>query len=279
MTHETGIFTGMPFSEYRKIPAMNASTLKKISQSPAHARHEQMSPSEPSQALIIGQAFHSLTLEPDVFETEFGLGPDRPKRSKADKEAWAEWSEENPSMIPLKKDDWDMIHGMRDAVMGHKTAQSLMESEGQNEVTMVWNDDETGHPCKARADRITAIGEDAVIVDLKSTVDASPEGFSRSAARFLYHCQAAWYLEGANRLSPRQRRFLFVAVEKTAPYGVTVQELDSDAIEAGAKSNRIWLRRWRTCLESGQFTAYPQGVVKTGIPVWALKDSDKLEDK
>ena len=41
-----------------------------------------------------------------------------------------------------------------------------------------------------------------VIVDLKTTADASYSGFQRSVERFGYHVSAAMYMEGVNQCKP-----------------------------------------------------------------------------
>ncbi len=274
----TGITANLPFAEYLAIDAMNTSTLKKVGQSPQHAQHALLTPSEPSAAFVIGDAFHGLVLEPDRFADEYAEAPDRPKRTKADKEAWEEWTGAHPNTTALKPADWDAIHKMRISVLSHETAAEILAGEGSNELTMVWEDAETGALCKGRADRFTTFDGVSVIADLKSTIDASPDGWARSSARFGYHQQAAWYLDGANALAPMDRRFLFICCEKTAPYGVTVQELDADAIAAGEKLNRIYLRRWLRCVEKQIFTGYPDGVLKFGLPGWTRNEIDKLEE-
>ena len=278
MPINTGIFAEMPFSEYLEIDAMNCSTLKKVAQSPRHAQHELVTPSEPSAAFVIGDAFHALVLEPERFAAEFAQGLDCGKRTKADKEAWEDWYEAHPDVTGLKPEDWDTIHAMREAVLDHSTAAEVMAGEGENELTMVWADPITNTLCKGRADRLTNYKGQSVIADLKSTIDASPEGWGRSSARFAYHQQAAWYLAGANVLAPLDRRFLFVCCEKKPPYGVTVQELNADALKAGAKLNRIYLHRWLKCLDTKQFTGYPDGVLNYGLPGWALNEIDRIEE-
>lgn len=274
----TGILADLNFADYLEIDAMNCSTLKKVALSPLHAWHELVSPSEPSPAFVLGDAFHACVLEPERFQQDFAQGLDLGKRTKADKQAWEDWYEDNPDVTALKPEDWDTVHAMREAVLDHGTAAEILADEGENELTMVWEDPLTGSLCKSRADRLTNYKGQSVLADLKSTIDSSPEGWGRSSARFGYHQQAAWYLAGANVLAPLDRRFLFVCCEKKPPYGVTVQELNKDALKAGAKLNRIYLRRWLKCLEDKTFTGYPEGVLNYGLPGWALNSIDKMEE-
>ena len=75
----------------------------------------------------------------------------------------------------------------------------------------------------------------SLIVDLKTTMDASPDAFARTAANFNYPLQAAYYVDGlqaAGIASPDAvTSFVFLVVEKTPPYGVAVYTLPEDAIE------------------------------------------------
>ena len=279
MTDEisVGVQFDKPFSEYLKINAMNCSTLKKVSQSPAHAVHQLNTPHEPTASMVIGDALHAAILEPERFDLEYALALDRPKRSKADKEAWQEWYEAHPDVTALKADDFMLVKGMQDSILSHATANEIMVGNGVNEVTMAWLDPETGYPCKGRADRMTeALGAN-LIVDLKTTQDGSPHGFGTQIARFGYDQQAAWYLGGAWALAPIERRFLFVCVENKAPHGVSIQELHEDDVANAAKLNQLLLKRWINCLETEEFVGYPQHVVKQRVPAWRRQEIDRRE--
>jgi len=280
-----GLKIGVPFQDYLKIDALNCSTLKKVNQSPKHALAAKTAPSVRTPALVFGDAVHAKILEPDRFEDEYVQGLDIPKKSKADKEAWKEFNLENEGKTVLKAEEMEHLHRMEEAIFQHPIADALMRGEdGHNEVTMLWEDPDTDAPCKGRTDRITKFEGEGVIIDLKSTRDSSPEAWGKDAARFFYHSQAAWYLAGAEAIAPygasyslengKKRRFLFVCVEKTPPYGVTVQELNDEAIDAGARLNRIWLRRWLACKNSGNWTSYPNHIINQQLPQWALNHAN-----
>ena len=272
------IYPDIPFPEYLRIDAMNSSTLRKVAKSTLHARYELTHPLEPTSALVLGDATHALVLEEERFHQDYALGLDRARRSKADREAWATWESKHPTQTALKPEEWNSVHEMRDSVMSHPTAQELLSGQGMNEVSLIWEDPETNALCKARPDRITTYGDWSVIADLKTTIDASPEGFGRSVARFHYHCQAAWYLDGANVLHPRERRFFFIAVEKKPPWGVAVHEHDIRSLEAGRILNQRWLRKWVNCVKTSVWSGYPTGIVNQGLPVWAHREAEEEEE-
>ena len=79
----------------------------------------------------------------------------------------------------------------------------------------------TGLQCKCRPDWISADG--GILVDLKTTEDASPREFQRSIAKWRYHVQAGWYMAGIEAAyGTRPSGFIFIAVEKKPPFAVGV---------------------------------------------------------
>ena len=73
------------------------------------------------------------------------------------------------------------------------------------------------------------------IIDLKTTGEgnSNPDKFIKSVANYLYHLQAAHYLEVIGA-----KRFVFIAVEKVFPHAISITELDEDALAEGR-----WLRQ------------------------------------
>ncbi|MGA0841051.1 MAG: PD-(D/E)XK nuclease-like domain-containing protein, partial [Pseudomonadales bacterium] len=61
---------------------------------------------------------------------------------------------------------------------------------------------------------------DVGAVDLKTTVDARE--FERSVFTFGYDIQAAFYTEVAKVIDGKSRKFIWIVVEKDAPYGVQI---------------------------------------------------------
>ena len=104
-----------------------------------------------------GTAVHCAVLEPEKFELEYTEGLSVGRRSKVDKEAWLEFEEDHAGQTCLTPKDWDQVWSMRESVMAHPTALELLSGEGLNEVTLIWNDEETEARCKGRLDRLTEI--------------------------------------------------------------------------------------------------------------------------
>lgn len=256
---------------YSAIPAVTQSLLKQFKRSPAHARESMLHPKEPSEALNFGNAIHCAILEPDRFVEDYVVAPKIERRSAAGKAAWIEFEDQNRGKEIISQDDYSMCQRMMESCYANDVAAALLSGNGRNEVTLLWTDRDTDVRCKALLDRVTSFLGWTCVIDIKSTRDASQRGFARQVAQLEYHLQAAFYLEGLNALSPADRRFLFVAIEKESPYCVTVFELEDESLKQGAAAFRQHLKTYAQCVTNGVWPGYPIGIVPLQIPTWAME--------
>ena len=251
---------------YHASPGASASRLKKFKRSAAHMKYDMDNPEPSTPAMVIGSATHSAILEPSLFEEHWGRLPYGDGRTKAMKDAKADLVMQYGDEYVLKAEPYDRVLAMRDSVLDNTQASTLLDG-AQTEISVRWEDITSGVACKARID---AVSED-YIVDIKTTEDASPEGFARSCHNFNYHLQAAHYLAGAKseELVGDGARFVFVAVEKAAPHCVALYELDAEALDLGRRQLDKLLGEWARCEASGEWAAYPEEVQELSLPVWA----------
>lgn len=115
-----------------------------------------------------------------------------------------------------------------------------------------------------------------ILVDYKTTSDASDDGIRSSVARYGYHQQAAWYCAGVRALGlSDDPAFLFIFQEKEPPYLARVVELDRPAMEYGEQRNRRALEIYRECVESGRWPGYSdKEITLISLPEWAYKESE-----
>jgi hypothetical protein len=156
---------------------------------------------------------------------------------------------------------------MAKALREHSLAHRLL-ANGEPEVSAFCECPETGVLRRSRFDWHETSG---ILVDYKTCASAEPGAFSRAAASFGYHMQAAWYLDIAADLDLNPRGFLFIAQEKEPPYLVSVVELVADALEVGRQRNRVALERFRDCTESGIWPGYTRDdeITPIDLPRWA----------
>ena len=254
--------TDISNADYHADPAVSASHLKTVMQSPYHYWSRYLDPDRvamaPTAAMRLGSLTHCAVLEPDELTKRYQLAPDR--RTNAGKAAVAEMAA--AGIEAVSEADLAQALQMADAVRSNSTV-ALLLSNGQAEQSFWWDDIATGMRCKCRPDWFD--GE--TIVDLKTCQDASPAGFARSISTFLYQVQAAHYLCGT-----LAKRFIFVAVEKTAPYATACYELDAQALVHGSVLRHNALQRLQDARAINEWPGYTDGIQTLQLPGWALKD-------
>ena len=193
------------------------------------------------------------------------------------KDVRSRWRAENEGYTVLSPDDLAQLHAMRDAIRAHPAASALLSGDGMAEASVYWTDPATGELCRCRPDWWR---KDGIVVDLKTTIDASPEGFAKSLANYRYHVQAPWYLAGTSAAYESghlpddwqaPRAFAFIAVEKAAPYAVAVYMLDTASLEVGAAQMRADLDTLAECRRTGVWPGYGDKIKALSLPDWYLR--------
>lgn len=255
--------------EYHAHEAVGSTSLKNILRSPAHYLYELENPSEPTPAMALGTAIHEAVLEPNLFKANTVVMPKfEGTGSRAAKDAWLL---ENHGKRIVKQDDYDNIAGVIRALSEHKTARALLTG-GAAEESYFWTDPDTGLPCKCRPDFLR---QGHIIVDVKSTVDASERFFSKRVADLSYHLSAAHYLAGVSIVENQKfDEFVLLAVESSAPHGIGCYLLDQTSLDAGEFLRRKALNALAECKKSGKYPCYPDEIKPLGIPNWAMPLED-----
>lgn len=251
--------------EYHSVPAIGNSGLKKLLHNPSQYKYEQSNPPSPTRAMQIGTWTHSAVLETALFWDTYYRMPEGDKRTKAYKEQAAEIALQNPGKEGIDPTLWDQFMGMKESVYNHPKAGELLAYMGQTELSIFWEED--GVPCKCRPDRLVA---SEFIVDLKTCEDASPQGFARACANWGYHIQQAFYMRGCAAVDMAVKEFIFIAVEKTAPYTVGVYTLDAVAIQHGIAKVKDGIDLFQECRETDIWPGYSDETIELSLPSWAV---------
>jgi exodeoxyribonuclease VIII len=187
----------------------------------------------------------------------------------------ASWTEKNAGRTILSDDQFAQLQAMRDAVLEHPMARALLTNRpGVAEHSVYWNDPITGELCRCRPDFWR---EDDVIVDLKTTDDASPEGFAKSIANWRYDVQDPYYRDGIKLATGRTiKAFVFLAVEKKFPHAVGCYVLDQESIELGRAQYRADLNRFHECRVSANWPGYGDKIQTITLPAWHAKKNEHL---
>lgn len=255
--------------QYSARAGVRASLLKEILRSPAHARELMMHPKEPTPQMELGIAVHSAILEPDTFE-KYIAAPKFDKRTKEGKAAAADFESSNAGRIPIDEEKYKILEGCVKSVYAHASAGSIL-SDGRTELTVQWRDGEFDLMCKARPD----LYKEGLCVDVKTTSDASPEGFSRQIANLRYHVQAFHYLRGLTAATgTTHETFLIVAVETKAPFAVATYQLDFGTLEKAEAMWRKAMGLYAQCITLNEWPAYSENIQQIGLPAWAFMEDE-----
>lgn len=241
--------TVMNKSDISRALPVRFSNLKHFAKSPAHYFEAITQERADSGPLRIGRGVHAMVLGGDYAAFK-GAGDRRGKEFKAFEAA-------TKCETILSKAEFYQCKEIADAVMNDQSARETL-CQGYNEVKI---DGVIGR--REICGTVDAFDlNDLVLADLKTTATADPDAFSRLAISYGYVNQLAWYrMLIKMKYNVEMRTFRLVAVEKTAPYCVTVLNIPLDMIEDADKVNRTWFERLIECEESGIFPGYTNGRV------------------
>ncbi len=281
-----GLVHGLSNEAYHAAPGVSKSGLDRLARSPAHYQAYLDEERKETPALRFGRLIHAAILEPDalMLATVPADAPPRPtsrqinaKKSSPDSVAaiewWREFDEANAGCTVVSAAEGEQIRRIQDSIYRHTTARELLESPGHSEVSAWFYDQDrdgaTGELCRCRPDRLM---EDGDILDLKSCEDASQAGFAKSAAKYRYHVQAAFYLDGmAATIGHKDKNFGFIAFEKEAPFAVAVYVLRPQDVEIGREEYRRNLATLAQCKINRQWPGYPDKIQYLSLPGWARR--------
>lgn len=261
-----GIYQGIPNEAYHAGPGISKSGLWTIATStPAHFKFPK--PREKKAHFDVGDAIHKAILEPEKFEIEFVRGPDdrRGNKWKDQLEACAA-----SNKVLLTSSDYDSALAVRDAVHADSWINSIVTGGGDGrmvEASGYWIDEDTGVLCRCRPDLYRR--DLRIILDVKSTIDASPKQFPRSVVNYGYHGQEAFYTDGWRECGEEVDAFVFLAFEKDSPYAKAVYELPPSIVEEGRSIIREALPVYADCVKENRWPAYTEGVQELEFPRWA----------
>lgn len=260
----------IPNKEYRQREGVSSTDLKHMAKSPAHFRYWKDHPQEDTPALLIGRASHKYMLEKDDFFTEFAVAPNVDRRTKAGKEEYAKFLEDSNGKDIISADDFQKIQEMHEALYSTAFVEQLLS--GEKELSFFLEDEETGVMMKCRPDALVQVGDAHILVDYKSTADASSEAFMKSAINLMYDMQASYYKDALDKIKNVEHVFIFIAQEKNPPYAVNVLEANEYFLKSGADMWRTYLNMYAECEKTGVWSGYVSDSVNSlGLPSWLQK--------
>lgn len=239
---------------------------------PAQFKYDLDHPQAPKKEFDLGHAAHKLVL---------GDGPDLevvPGTRWDTKDAKAKIAEiRERGGVPLKDHELRQVQDMAVAIRQHPLAGPLFApGTGIAERSIFFTDPATGVRCRVRPDWLKLLGPMNLCVDYKSCKDAAPDAVARAIRDHSYHQQDPLYIDGIDAAMPADEgtRFIFVFQSKTAPYLITVRELNQQDRDIGRARNERALRIYADCTATGVWPDWTGSV--TEIPSISMPSYDVL---
>ena len=225
---------------YSDTDYISNSMLSHISVSPEYFRFRRDNPQPATPAMKLGSAIHMNVLQPADFHEHYAVSPKFDKRTKQGKEDFAEFSKKNMFKDIISESDFELIEQITLKTMRDNMVNRLLTS-GEPEKIVTWYNKHYDVNCKGMLDYY----RDGMIIDLKTTQDASYNGFMRSVRKYKYNKQAAYYMDAV-----KAYRFIIIAVEKTPPFSINIFEMGDDMIDEGRDMYNHELEIYKYCEEN-----------------------------
>jgi exodeoxyribonuclease VIII len=259
--------------QYHASEGISRSKLMLLDKSPYHFWYETLSglavKTEATPAMNIGSAFHTMLLEPAKFQMEFAVMPSVDRRTKGGKEMYEEFLIHAEGKIILTVEQFSKVSKMVDLISKHEIVTTLLD-EAVYEQSIYWTDKETGLQFKTRPD----IWSSKMVVDLKTTNNASAYSFMRSALDYGYYLQAGMAHEACKALDKPFDMFVILACEKEAPHVPAIYIMKDEALQFGINQFNTYKRKLKKCMDENKWEGYL--VQELTVPNFAVSS---LEEK
>lgn len=284
MSNPTLLGYSLTNEEYHKDTSrISKSGLDLVNKSPLHYHYKYLDPTRKAERekewQKTGSAVGMAIAEPDLFKEKYAaiddteiceeIGGTKPRTTNKYKGWFEAKSSELAGKTIITVDEFNEFIAMRDAAFKNKAVRFLL-GEGQAERSFYFTDKATGAECRIRPDWLAVFH--GWIVDIKTSIDASPDVFSRSVVKYRYHVQDPFYTDGMAANGFDAKGFAFIVIEKTPPHPVGVYFLPKEAKAQGRKEYRRNLEDYALSVGSGIWPGYvAEKLHEITLPHWAFK--------
>lgn len=200
----------------------------------------------------------------------------KPRASKSYNESYNEFMMGREGMYLINDkgpESYETIERMLESCYQDKIIQGLIKNT-EYQVSAFWTDEETGLRLKTRPDICKR--KKNVLINVKTTLDGSPRGFSKDLANLDYPLQAAMEIKGCLQTGLLERidNYFWLVVEKVAPYNATVYSFSESDISASMDELYYLFKKIKRAQDESLFPGYSDradntyGILTAEIPMY-----------
>jgi hypothetical protein len=271
MSIQSGVYKDLSSDDYHNDKSsISRSALMDFKKSARHYWAKHINPDRPIEekkpSWEFGTAFHTFVLEPQLFEENYIIEPEKVLLKDVGRPAYDFYKNQMDEILKSNKkiiafENWQTLIAMNEALKKHPKYKLI--EDALIESSYFWNDADSGLIVKCRPD----ILQPEIYIDLKTIEDASPESYQREMVRYGYHIQAAMVKDAVRILTGEEIKMCInICVEKKYPYSIGVYIIDDSALEIGQIEYKELLLDMNTCIFSNTYNDY--AVQTIGLPRW-----------
>lgn len=255
---------------YQALPAYSRSDLMLVKKSGFHlrAKRERLYDEKETDSMLLGELVHCLVLEPQETLNRYIGAPNVDRRTKEGKAIYAEFLEQANGKTIVDEATFEKASYMASNVIEQQIASSALAGRCLIERSIIWTDEESGLEFKCRPDAYNPVT--GVVVDLKTTKDASYRAMQGSSARYGYFLQAAMIREALLFHGLKFKKYLLICVENSAPYTYRPLLIADTALDSGLNEFNYLKKKLALCLHRNEYEHYP--LAELLYPSWAEQD-------
>lgn len=217
-----------------------------------------------TKALRLGKFYHAYLFERERLDLDFyilkeraklaQIGGAKPRSTTVYKEWLANEIEECGIKTMVSEEYSDLAQPMKDALLRNPSIAALLNHSGECEKTILWECN--GVKMKSKLDKyielfscdlpeLEELDGYEIIIDYKTTEDATDSGFAKSAYKYFYDKQNAMYVDSVGG----NAKFIFIVQEKSFPYLAKIHQLSEEDIDRGREIYQADVEKYKTCME------------------------------
>lgn len=293
---------------------ISKSMLGDLDDCPARFKHKYIDGNiaEPTKSLRLGNAVHTLALEPELWKTGYHVLPatyydDKGKKKpfRNDKrmqvvqdqyeqagytisktETGLDFVAGKGSKVILTQAENAQVEAMANSLAKNNFACSLLKSPGYVESSIFWDmeveNPETGEIeiVKMRC-RPDLMRNDSLLADVKIANSVKPDFFFKDSHNFHYALSVAISFAGYEALYGKEPdNYVFVTVEQAEPHLVECYEsmqpmeemMGISYLDYGRAQLKSLLQKYVVCRANNEWPGYQTKIGTMGIPDWAMRE-------
>ncbi|CAJ42251.1 exonuclease VIII [Escherichia phage Rtp] len=170
--------------------------------------------------------------------------------------------------------DYDKVVAMREVLCNIPAYNAIVNSETAQKELSIFGEI-LGVGVKIRIDHVDVVDGVVRITDYKTTADASPEGFGKSAFNHGYLAKMALQRDLFVKAFNEKRKVVvgLLAQEKVEPYLPMLYTLTDEQLRIGRLQYLEALATYKKCKELDIWPGYSNGITEQEllVPEWAIK--------